>query len=1269
MAEFANFEVYAAKIDRHYGRDYGVVKVVPPAEWIAALPDIRPQLAKAKPVKPIAQHFVGTRGVFRQVNVEPRRRYSVANLARASLLPGMRPPYLDKEPIWDPSLVEPPAAPAAAGSRCDGRGTEIRRPARATRKSATAAAAATGDRVRTRAAARRQILLTTTTPSTVVAPNAGPVDDADPAVPGTTMPPLVVPPATDRPARCFLSTVVDTKPVVSQATRKHLAMPISATATATASAVPAAPDADGDTHDSDADEPTHAPAAGGPAPATTTTTTTTLPPPKLRRRYRFEAIDLDAELARGPYTDDLLTPSPFSATFCRALEDAYWDAVRSGGGAGGAGLAALESTTAHGGFWGSAASTALGDNAGSGLPPLYGADTLGTLFPSADEPRGWNCNRLDTALAVVLKKMVGNLPGVNVPYLYFGTWRATFAWHVEDADLFSLNYLHFGAPKQWYAVAPKSARLFERTLDNEFAHEARKCPQYLRHKGAHVSPAALGRLQPQLQVQRMVQFKHEIILTFPKGYHAGFNLGFNCAESVNFVLPRWFEVGEKARPCTCADDAVHIDAKELRGAYERYLKTGRVDEDVEGVGVEGVEKKVAAGGGRSMASAVANGLASPAKRAAAADPTSAASVADGDAVVATPPARKRSRKAAAPAPVPTDPYIAAPAPTAEATTTAAPAARKRARTTTTATTAAASTPGSAPASPATPAPARKRARTAPQTNTASMPLPNSPVSPNPAASTPATTPSTTRPKQRPRRGYLPTSMGATANMVAEAILPVLDPVEQPCQFCPVVDANLPLVPLASDRPDRVGVGLPRTLHLMCAQAMPEVWLAPRDEGGAEGEVVAHGVAWVNRDRFVKKCDVCKRVNGACIQCVECARYVHAACTLAEKGWIWRDATEETALPGAAPGTREVVCPRHVSHRKANSRGKPRPTPPAQTQAQTEVSIAKVVSVPPPTIAAPVLAHTHAPAPHHPLPTSYPPPPPAYSAAAPPPHPHTSAPWMHPYAMTYAATPPPPPSTWYAAPAGIYAPPGIHVPSTSWAGHAPVHAVPPHAGGPFTAPAQVDLLQYAVAPPPHLGSLGYAQALAPPVQDGSRSGSSDGGGVESAQAQVARPRRQRVRRFSAAGCGGRKCSFGTAGDRRGCGAARTIRCDVGTGCRWHGTDRRVRCNAVRGRHRGTHGGIGAVMRDSWRGSCSSSTMLCALLADRLATFVSAIVDWLSFGIRCFCISFLRLFFAGVSLARYCSAALSVLVPACPYLRLTNQCAAAAPTFSADNEFRL
>lgn len=49
------------------------------------------------------------------------------------------------------------------------------------------------------------------------------------------------------------------------------------------------------------------------------------------------------------------------------------------------------------------------------------------------------------------------------------------------------------------------------------------------------------------------------MITFPYGYHAGYNLGFNCAESVNFALDSWLSIGKVANSCQCIHDSVKID--------------------------------------------------------------------------------------------------------------------------------------------------------------------------------------------------------------------------------------------------------------------------------------------------------------------------------------------------------------------------------------------------------------------------------------------------------------------------------------------------------------------------------------------------------------------------------------------------------------------------------------------------------------------------------------------------------------------------------------
>lgn len=62
----------------------------------------------------------------------------------------------------------------------------------------------------------------------------------------------------------------------------------------------------------------------------------------------------------------------------------------------------------------------------------------------------WNIGRLNTILDTVETESGVKIKGVNTPYLYFGMWKSAFAWHTEDMDLYSINFLHFGEPKSWY---------------------------------------------------------------------------------------------------------------------------------------------------------------------------------------------------------------------------------------------------------------------------------------------------------------------------------------------------------------------------------------------------------------------------------------------------------------------------------------------------------------------------------------------------------------------------------------------------------------------------------------------------------------------------------------------------------------------------------------------------------------------------------------------------------------------------------------------------
>ncbi|OLN86634.1 DNA damage-responsive transcriptional repressor RPH1 [Colletotrichum chlorophyti] len=213
-------------------------------------------------------------------------------------------------------------------------------------------------------------------------------------------------------------------------------------------------------------------------------------------------------------------------------------------------------------------------------PPLYGADLMGTLFDESTEI--WNLNKLPNLLDVLGTKV----PGVNTAYLYLGMWKATFAWHLEDVDLYSINYLHFGAPKQWYSISQADARRFEAAMKNIWPTDAKACDQFLRHKGFLISPSHLKQ-HYNITVNKCVSYPGEFVVTYPYGYHSGYNLGYNCAEAVNFALDSWLPMGKIAKRCECAQaqDSVWVDVydieRKLRGEETEYEETDDDDDDDE----------------------------------------------------------------------------------------------------------------------------------------------------------------------------------------------------------------------------------------------------------------------------------------------------------------------------------------------------------------------------------------------------------------------------------------------------------------------------------------------------------------------------------------------------------------------------------------------------------------------------------------------------------------------------------------------------------------
>lgn len=103
----------------------------------------------------------------------------------------------------------------------------------------------------------------------------------------------------------------------------------------------------------------------------------------------------------------------------------------------------------------------------------------------------------------------------------------------------------------------------------------------MRHKTYLINPETIR--QNGINVFKCIQKPGEFVITFGGSYHAGFNMGFNCAEAVNFATKNWIDIGVTAKFCKCHRDSVQIGMEDFvktllekriikKKEYERYLK-------------------------------------------------------------------------------------------------------------------------------------------------------------------------------------------------------------------------------------------------------------------------------------------------------------------------------------------------------------------------------------------------------------------------------------------------------------------------------------------------------------------------------------------------------------------------------------------------------------------------------------------------------------------------------------------------------------------------
>ncbi|CAH8315662.1 unnamed protein product [Eruca vesicaria subsp. sativa] len=152
---------------------------------------------------------------------------------------------------------------------------------------------------------------------------------------------------------------------------------------------------------------------------------------------------------------------------------------------------------------------------------------------------GWNLNNTAKLPGSLLSFV--DCESVGVPRLSVGMLMSSQFWKSEKDRLYSLCYLHMGAPRVWYSVAgchrSKVMSLFP-DMSGEQHSKRNRDPVMV------VSPYALK--MEGIPVTRCVQNPGQYVILFPGSCYSAVNCGFNCLEKVNFAPIDWLPHGDVA---------------------------------------------------------------------------------------------------------------------------------------------------------------------------------------------------------------------------------------------------------------------------------------------------------------------------------------------------------------------------------------------------------------------------------------------------------------------------------------------------------------------------------------------------------------------------------------------------------------------------------------------------------------------------------------------------------------------------------------------------